>query len=349
MELKKIYCHSFLFLLLLSSCIKRFEPEIKNPDAVKYIIDGQVNRGDSIQVVKVSTTSSLFKPMERPVSGCIVKIIDGKGTEYPATDVWNGKYEAVIPENELVPGAIFKVDIQVATGDHIVSDFDEIQDCPVLNSVYYFRKEFPTQNPFYFTKGIQFYLDFNATNITCRNFRFDVIETWEYTATFPDYAERRVCWVTSKVRDIFVITTKNQIQNIYTHFPLHFVDNYSSQRLRFGYSLLVSQYSLSDAAWLYWQKLKVNTDEQGGLYESQPMQIKGNMHNLTDPSRDVLGFFGASTKNSRRIFVSNVPGLPDEFVECRPVTDPNERPNPECKDCTAKVGGTNIMPDFWPR
>lgn len=307
-----------------------------------------MNQGDAVQVVSVSTTSPFSKPDVRPVAGCKVKIVHSKGNSYPATDLWNGKYEAIIPESELLPGATFKVDIQVPGSAHIVSDSDQIQECPEVDSVYYMLKEIPTSNLYYFTKGIQFYLDFDAGNISSRNFRFDLIETWEYTAAFVDKLHY-VCWLTMKIRNIFTLSTKNQTGNKYNFYPLHFADNYSSQRLRYGYSLLVNQYSLNETASQYWKKMKINNEEQGGLYESQPNQIQGNMHNLSDPTRQVLGFFGASSKRSKRIFVSNVPDLPNEYIDCRPVTDPNEDHNPECDDCTAKVGGTNVKPVLWPR
>jgi len=336
-----------VILLMLASCIKRYDPEIKSKEAVKYIITGGVISGDKVQRVNISITSPLSNPKYIPVSFCAVKIIDGKGNTYTASDVWDGNYEAIIPESELVPGHTFKVDVQVPGGAHIVSDFDQIQECPEVDSVYYILKEIPTSNPYINIKGIQFYVDLDAENFSCRNFRFEATETWEYTAIFAYDIYHSVCWVTSNIRSVFTLSTKNQSENIYKLYPLHFVDNYSSQRLRYKYSLLISQFSLSEAAYDYWEKIRINNVDQGGLYENQPFQIVGNMHNLSDPAQQVLGFFGASTKRSKRIFVGEVKGLPIEYIDCRPAVWP-EIPNPECIDCTRAVGGTNSKPDFWP-
>ncbi len=390
----KIALLGLFFMLALTSCIKRYDPVIERTDAVKYVITGQVNRGDHVQRVNIGTTSPFIKPAIIPITGCIVKIIDGKGNTYPAIDVWNGNYDAIVPESELIPGNTFKIDIQILGGDHIVSDFDQIQDAPDVDSVYYVTQKLPTASPVVFTQGIQFYLDLDAGNSACRNYRWEATETWEYHTLYPiewyyngrlhhvlpPDSSKMVCWRTSKLRDVYMLSTKLLSENKYKQFPLNFVDNTSSSRLVYGYSLLVRQFSMSDAANDYWEKIKANYQDQGGLYESQPMAIKGNLHNLTNPKQEVLGFFGAATVTQKRIFVKNVPDLPLEYViacgmvplarglaDASPIMYPVYLPahttilgdtvlysydmiaiDHECVDCTSTVGGSNVKPDFWP-
>jgi len=338
-----------LFSMVLPSCIKRFEPEIKSSDSMKYVVTGGVNRGDSIQYVSISTASLLRMPKFVPIVSCNVKIIDAKGNEYKGRDMVDGTYAFNIPQTELVPGNSFRVDIVVPEGAHIVSDFDQISDCPPIDSLYYNLKDIPTSNPFNPIRGLQFYIDLDATNYICRNYRVEATETWEYTAKYFETSEGAVCWLTVNIRNIFTISTENQVENVYKKSALNFVDNYSSQRLRYMYSLLVNQYSLSDAASEYWNKVKINTMDQGGLYENQPYQVVGNLHNISNPSQSVLGFFGASTRTTKRIFAGQIPGLPIEYEDCRPLQSPHERHNPECVDCRNKVGGTNKKPDYWPK
>lgn len=384
-----------LLVLLLASCVKRYEPDIKVNDAVKYVVTGQVCGGDPVQRVNISTTSPLSKPALLPVTGCIVNFIDGKGNSYPAADVWNGNYDAIIPQSELKPGSTFKVDIIVPGGTHITSDYDKILDCPDVDSVYFEVKKLPTASPVVFNEGIQFYLDLNGENYSARTYNWEVIETYEYHTlypiewyynghirhVYPPDSSKMVCWRTSKLRDIYMLSTKELTENKYKHYPLNFVDNESSARLVYGYSLLVRQSALSDSASAYWEKIRVNSQEQGGLYESQPLSVKGNMHNITYPEQDVLGYFGAVTVKQKRIFVHNVPDLTLKFqFNCvidqlpwgglagtMPIKYPIYLPlrtvwiddtwvrtydlmtiDHECVDCTATVGGTTVKPDYWP-
>ena len=138
-----------------------------------------------------------------------------------------------------------------------------------------------------------------------------------------------------------------------------------------GYSLLVRQMALSKQAYDFWDQLRINNDQEGGLYETQPLSIIGNMINLTHPEKKVLGFFSGVAMKSKRIFLSEVPDLPLYFSTfCSPGLirnpfiefTPNEYPiylmgdaanwypvqlNEECINCLM-MGGTTVKPDFWP-
>lgn len=381
---KIIYIVAIL-TMMLTSCIKNYEPVIESKDAVKYVVSGQVSTGEQVQRINVSITSPIGKPKYLPVTNCTVTIIDDNGGSYSAADVNKGNYEVYIPENMLVKGRSFKVEIVTPEGINIVSDFDQMQECPDVDSVYYIVEDLPTPNPEKVIRGIQFYIDLKAQSSTCRNFRWEGIETYEYHSTWPrewwydgqihhifpaDYS-RFICWRTALVQNIFTLSTENLAANAYQLFPLHFVNNYSSPRLVYGYSLLINQYALSEAAYAYWDKLRINSTEQGGLYEKQPLAIRGNMHNVTNPDQAVLGFFGASAVKSKRIFVSNVQNLPIEYLpSCKPNAlrkgfadiDPRDYPayiygdaegyslaslDTECVDCLS-LGGTNVKPAFWP-
>lgn len=345
------YIHIGIFIftgLAMLSCIKRFDPDIKSNDAQKYVVTGGVHPEDSVQHISISYTSPLSKPRFIALPLCKAVIIDGNGNTYPAHDQGDGTYETKIPKTALNPGSCFKVDIRMPAGDHIVSDFDTILDSPQIESVIYRLKDIPTSNPFHPIRGIQFYVNLDARGFNCRNYRYEATETWQYTAPFYWVVEGSVCWLTMNVRSVFTVSTRDQSDNVYKMLPLNFVDNFSSQRLRYMYSLLVKQYSLSQAAYVYWNKIQINSLEQGGLYENQPFQVSGNLHNVTSPSQKVIGFFEASSVQWLRIFTNDrQAGLPDEYVDCRPVVYP-EKDNPDCIDCRNVVGGTNKKPSFWP-
>jgi len=375
-----------IFALMLTSCIKSYEPVIESSDAVKFVVSGQVNQGDTIQRITISSTSKVKEPWYNPVKGCTVKILDDKGNSYDAVDMQDGNYESIIPLSELRAGASFKVDILLPGGAHIDSDYDQINDCPDVDSVYSVLQDVPGINPMIPEKGIQFYLDLDGENVPSRNYLIEAVETWEYHSAYPiewfydgkihhivplDFS-RMICWKTALVKKIFTLTTNNLSTNKYHRYPLHIVDNFSSPRLEYGYSLLIRQYALSEAAFTYWEKIKINSNQQGGLYEKQPLAVKGNMHNLTNPDQIVLGFFGATTVKSKRIFVSPIENLPLKYnPHCESGTllknglrqiSPASYPaylfgdingyqlvmiNRTCVDCLT-VGGINVKPAFWP-
>jgi len=375
-----------LTALTLNSCFKAYEPEIEGSDARKLVVSGIVTDINGNQKVTITMSSSINEPEETPVTGCMVTISDDQGHQFQLVDSANGDYYGRIETSYLAPGSSFKVEIITPDGDKIISDYDQFSSCPEVDSVYYTRKDLPTSDPDKFTEGIQFYVDLNGKNTDSRYYRWEAIETYEYHSDYPiewlyngqrvvhiyppDYS-KDTCWATLLVRNIYTQTTENLAENKYSQFALHFVDNTTS-RLLYGYSLLVKQYSMSETAYKYWNQLRTNSTEEGGLYERQPMASQGNLQNLTHPDKDVLGFFGVSSVKSKRIFVQNVENLEIKFLSfCNPkpmskwgFADYSHLPKPlylfgdykgyqmilmnvECVDCTSMLG-KNVKPDFWP-
>ena len=375
--------HRLVFLfpaLILVSCIKSYNPEIKSQDAYKLIVSGTITDYSGAQTISISQASSVNKPMEIPVTGCKVTISDDQGHIFPMIDSANGNYGGWIDPQYLVAGNSFKVEILTPDGSKIVSDYDRFSTSPEIDSVYYIRKDLATADPDELLKGIQFYVDLDGNTTDSHFYRWEAVETWEYHSEYPiewyylfgihrvfpaDYS-KSICWSTLPVPKIYLLSTERLTANKYKLFPLNFVDN-KTPRLVYGYCLLAKQYSLSEAAYIYWDHLRSNSTSQGGLYEKQPLASKGNLHNCTHPDQDVLGFFGVSSVKSKRIFVRNVENLVMEHPpSCayHPVTQ-NELSNfPDymvylkvdtityvlengCVDCR-ELSGTIVKPDFWP-
>ncbi len=371
-------------MLALSSCVKVYSPKIKGLDLNKYVVSGQVTLGKNTQTVNVSLTSSINTPTYKPVTGCNVAITDIKDNRFPMVYMGKGNYSTMIAPKYLVPGNAFKVNVITPEGDSIVSDYDTLTSAPPVDSIYYLRKDVESPIPGQSTQGIQFYIDLNGTNANSHYYRWKIYETWEYHSRYlrewyydgtlhhiyPPDSSRHICWHTRQIPEIFTLSTDNLSQNKYNDFQLQYVDNTTS-KLAYGYSMLVEQMSLSKAAYNYWDQLRTNSTQEGGLYEKQPIAIIGNMHNLTHPKNDVLGFFNVVSATYKRIFIPNVPGLQLNFdTYCSSVIlrfgvkgiPPSDYPvylqsgpngplpiwlSDECVDCLV-LGGTNVKPLFWP-
>jgi hypothetical protein len=377
----------FLILgLVLPSCITPYEPQIESKDINKYVVSGQVTDESEYQTVSISMGSPVNDPQYIPVSGCSVIITDDKKNRYllQESSTVPGNYAGKVDSYYLKPGIAFKIDIITPDGTSIESDFDRIPQCPDVDDVYYEITDLVSEVTGEVTRGIQFYIDLNGENVNNRFYKWEVTETWEHHVDYPrewyydgtvhhiyppDYS-RMVCWSTETVKDIYTLSTENLDENRYEKYSLNFVSNLTS-KLLYGYSLLVNQIAMSEEAYSYWDQMRINSTEQGGLYEKQPLSITGNLHNTTDPSQDVLGYFSASSVKSKRIFVREVENLEILYGGyCTPAflkygfreISPSDYPaflmgdkemyymillGSDCVDCLF-YGGTNIKPGFWP-
>jgi hypothetical protein len=371
--------------LILSSCILPFEPNIEVKNINKLVVSGQLNDNTEYQTVYISKASSVGKPDFIPLSNCYVRIFDAEGNEFDMAEELPGTYKGIVDRGYMTPGSSFMIKILTPDGDNIESDFDMINECPDIDSVYYIRKDFLSDVPDRDIKGIQFYVNLDGGNVKTRYFRWESIETWEYHSKYPrewyydgevhhiyppDYS-RMVCWLTKPVKNIYTLSTENLVENKYKMLPLHYVDH-RAPKLIIGYSVLINQYALSEATYFYWDQLRINSGEQGGLYEKQPLSIKGNLHNVTHPDEEILGYFGVAAVKSKRLFISPLPDLVLEYPgNCskNPMEHGDFLEIPvgdypaflfgdstgyrmsylsiECVDCLS-VGGINVKPDFWP-
>jgi hypothetical protein len=373
----------YFLLIAAASCITPFEPEIRPSQISKYVVNGRVSDNGE-QAVTVSLSSSVDDPQFIPVPGCSVIIRDDLGKEYFFAETTPGSYSGIIDSSSLVAGRAFMARIATPDGTLIESDFDTVKACPEVDSVYYLRRQLNSNslNP---VDGIQFYLDVDGAGTGSRFFRWELRETWKYEVPYPkewyydgtvhhifppDYS-RKICWYDLPVKEIYTLSTSGLVAGRYERLPLNFVDNYSSSRLLYGYSLLVNQLSLSEAAYSYWDQVRINSSTSGSLYQKQPFAINGNFHNITSPGNLVLGFFEASSVRSKRVFVREVKDLEIKYVQnCsanslrKGFIELTKDDYPaflygdehgfsltvlgiECVDCVW-LGGTNIKPDFWP-
>ncbi|MCX6249568.1 MAG: DUF4249 domain-containing protein [Bacteroidetes bacterium] len=371
-------------LLLLFSCIKIYNPNIDAKAEKKYVVSGRITGTEGWQEVEVSLSSPIESPEYIPVPDCQVRILDDKGNVFSLEEYKPGHYHVWIGQEYLLPGTSYKVRVTTSGGEELASGFDKMPTGPVLDSVYYLIKDIPTPDPEINLRVMQFYIDLKAQGNYSQYYKWEVVETWEYHAAHriqyyydgtvhrvspPDYS-KVVCWDTNPVKNVFTLSTKSLSQNTYNQYPLHVIDGHTS-RLAYLYSILVFQYALSEGAYNYWEQLRINSNEQGGLYEKQPLAIKGNLLNVSHPEREVLGYFYAASVSSRRYFYHDIEGIELDFnngcIEEELGMGGWKNVNPwdypvyfyyklevlkilsnECVDCRL-LGGTIVKPDFWPK
>ncbi len=395
MRVNRIILLSLLLVLILNGCIEPFSPSIGEYQQM-LVIDGMITDREGIHTVTVSRSSSYNEPGRKYESGCVVNILDDKGNIINMTEESKGIYKAWIGKQFLNAGTQYRLEVTTRDGKKYQSDFETLLSSPPIESILWEIKYIEQDNPLYGTlMGVQFFINSDATYYEASGYRWELFEQWEYRAKYfikdfynggiihNDFASDSLyyCWTTrSKINEIFTYSTAQAISKKIRMVPITYVSNQSG-RLKFDYCLLVRQYSLSEAAFSYWNKLKEQATESGGLYETQPSRIKGNLYNIDDPDETVLGFFGASGFTEKRIFLKGLGYLykifdiyheqlcdpagftPGELMEFLSTIDATEYPiylynysdtdegpwdyiDQACVDCR-KRGGSLTRPDYW--
>jgi len=377
-----------LFSLLCGaffSCIDRYYLDNTINESRKLVVEGTITDDCNKQVIKVSYTSSTENPSFNGASNCMVRIAAANEEVFHFEEDANnpGRYVGTIPENNLLPGNKFQLIVNTPEGKTYKSSYEEMLPCPPVDSIYYFLEHRQTENKGEIIDGLQFYIDFNASDYFGKYYRWIVEETYEYHSTWPkkkyldvdglhdvpiDYS-LFVCYKTEVANELFMLSTEGLSSNRYKKAKLHFVDDHT-QKLLFKYSLLVKQHSLSKQAFQYWSYIKNNNQETDGIYTKQPAMPRGNLKNESDTAEIVLGYFSVSSETTKRIIIEEVPELmfedagfctpimitPPLPIEPRPMyfvtgfnldgTPYDAYTFPECIDCTL-LGGTVDKPTFF--
>jgi hypothetical protein len=83
-----------VIVITITSCIKRYYPKIDGNDAKKYVVTGEVIKGNEMQNINVSQSTALNEPYYKdyvPVQGCSVIIYDNKGNLFSCR--WNWQWQ----------------------------------------------------------------------------------------------------------------------------------------------------------------------------------------------------------------------------------------------------------------
>lgn len=120
----------------------------------------------------------------------------------------------------------------------------------------------------------------------------------------------------------------------------------NGKKFSIGYSMEVSQYTMTKEAHTYWKKIDDQRNNVGSVFDSPPARIVGNLVYVNDDVTPVLGFFEAYSIKKKRIFINPL----DFYVEpeLEDIACGFEHPPAWCSDCTALPGSTTLKPSFWP-
>jgi len=164
-------------------------------------------------------------------------------------------------------------------------------------------------------------------------YAWDYHETWEFYVPYrkraywewePEPVVRILpfdevifrCWREDFSTEILVGTSQGLQEDKLVNYPIHFLD-VKSEKVHWGYSLLVNQYAISEEEYTFLNTLRQNTETTGSIFDPIPAEVSGNIRNLADSLEPVIGYFGASEASSKRVYI-NREFFPDSIRTSQP-------------------------------
>ncbi|MBC6988091.1 DUF4249 domain-containing protein [Hymenobacter sp. BT491] len=300
---------ALLPVLLLASCIDRFEPKVAQKSVGYLVIDGAINAA-GVSTIRLSRTQNLGNKTAPPAEiKANVFIEQEAGTRYPLAETAPGTYTSAVLT--LSPDKRYRLFVRSSGQREYASDFVQAKITPAIDSVTWQISD----------KGLQFYVNAHDAANNTRYYRWDYEETWDFNSAFRAQIELRNnrlqlltedinhCWATARAPSIKLSSTVKLTQDVVTHYPLTLLPS-NSTKLQVKYSILVRQYALTAAEFAYWELLQKNTESLGTLFDPLPSQLVGNVHALSDASETVIGFVGVQSVTEQRLFIDRNRDLP---------------------------------------
>jgi Domain of unknown function (DUF4249) len=372
--------HWILWLILLSGCTDKYVANVKTPPAGYLVVEGYINISGTTHIT-MSRPSGLDSPVFIPEPGAQLEIQSSSGLSYPLTETDAGNYFA--NGLNLDPTQNYHLHIKTNNGKEYLSDSSKVNITPPIDTLTW------TAN----SEGVTVYVTTHNNQVQPGYYQWTFDETWKYTAKYESTERYEsgslfvrkdseliyTCWRSDSSTTINIANTEKLSSNLIFQFPVTTVLFSNTDKLGDEYSILVKQISMSKD-WFNWaQQLQRNTEQLGSIFDAQPSETGGNIHNTADPSEVVIGFIGTSSETEKRIFINKIQ-LPNTIVytgdeSCKLDTTGLSSQDlmvkfqqgiyipidivyfngfpigvsssiPYCVDCRVK-GGTLTKPDFW--
>lgn len=360
---------ALLAFILLAGCTTQFFPEYEEMQEY-LVVDALITDQPGPYTVKISRSTPVGTTLSlKPVKGAAVTISDDLGSVRKLKENASGTYLTDSAEFRGVAGRSYSLSIRINNRIY-ESDYIAMNPVPTIDSVYYEKVTITSSSDIEdVEEGCNIYLDTYDPTGRCMWFRWDFTETWEYR--IPYTVTNRICWITENSNGILLKNTSVYSKAKVTKYPVLFISN-KSDRLKVKYSILVSQYSIGEKEYDFWNKVSSVAQNVGNLYDKTPSAVKGNIRCTSNPDETVLGYFSVSAVTRRRLFIEDeFLGLPTFVTYCATdtlygalpplglnssywVIEDNSNEVPpwwvittfrECADCTTE--GSKIRPDFW--
>ncbi len=371
---------AIISLAIIKSCITPFEPEGVSDIDNMIVIEGNIFQNDTTKVI-VSRSRAINKENKVDyISKAIVWVESEGGDKYFAKEEKkSGIIKYLINTIGIDPSLKYKL-VVTTGGKNYESDLVIIRDTPDIDSIGYSINVDST--------SLFFYVNTHDAQNKTGYYMWSFKEDWEIISNHLSLYEydpasrlvheinmeqnRYFCWLNDVSKSILIATTSHLSEDRVYRKPLINISSTDS-RLNYLYSMELTQIAIGQDAYQYWENVRKNSDEIGGIFAPQPSEMAGNLKCATNPSEKVIGFISGAVIAKKRVFFrSSDIGIYNDNKECVTHNVGPDNPMPldslydagfdiinylgvmgesvwvtqRCVDC--RVYGTKKKPSFWP-
>jgi hypothetical protein len=327
---------TILFLLICLITYGCTEPYILETNTYQetLVIEATITNELKKQEITLTKTSRFEDKETNIESGADVNITDDTGIQYDFKED-SGKYISTV-EFQAIPGREYRLNISTNDGRTFESSSEIL---PPINPMQNVEAVVETKEN---VRGVGIHVTTEDPTGEAKYYRYTYDESYKIIApnwnrlravpippkanelfqTFsftPNATDTKVCYGSNESNAIYLASTVELNQNK-IDFPIRFISD-QNYIISHRYSILVSQYTESFAAYSYYKTLKKISDSGTLLSPLQPGFVNGNIKSTSNPSDKTLGYFDVTSVSTKRIYFNYVDLFPNEplppyYIKC---------------------------------
>ena len=341
-----------ILIVILTACVDVFDPELTGNEP-QIVFEGTLTdqSGPHYFVLSFSAAyNSKESVFDKYVNAARVWITDEKSVRTDLLDLNRGQFRTPDGFRGQI-GKTYILHIRTSDGVEYASNAEKMRLSPSIDKVYSEFKLTTTPKPKY-RGNFNVYIDvkdpategdfyrWNWKNYQKANYceLFTVPRTDPPVRFYKKCCED--CWNITQCVGCVKVASDNLVngrtlakQNI---AQIPFDDTTP-------YYLLIEQMSLSREAYDFWKSVDAQANNSGGIFDTAPASIRGNIKNLTDATKPMLGFFQVSAVTQKVAYIQRNGVGTQPFVEL----SPNYPFHTDCAVCVESAYRTTRRPLEW--
>ena len=303
--LSGVFLYAILWLCFVG-CREPFEPAVTDVDYQFLVVEGYLEVGSSGSKISLSRTTPIYSDIRSlPVSNAIVEVEGTASGNWIFSQRVLGEY---ILYEALPPNQNYRVRITTPTAEYLSEEISPM-DTPEDMEVNYEHRN----------GGVSIFASTTGTE-NARYFIWEYEEDWEYRSPYQNF------YYYDSASNSVLSTPFNQIvlscfqSDVSTRIILESADRFQgnrisrkeitridslSEKLGQRYSILVKQRAIDQDAFVFWDGMRKNSDDIGGIFSPLPSLINSNVNNLTNPAEPVIGYISAGQTIEKRMYIDS--------------------------------------------
>lgn len=302
----------FLLSLLFFACRKPYNPPAITAPNNYLVVEGVINSGNDSTIIKLSRTVNLnAQVVTNPVTNAVINVESDQNGSWPLTSDGAGNYYTVALN--LPSGPNYRIHITTSDGRQYVSDYQPIKPTPPIDSIGY------TIN----ANGVNLYVNTHDPANNTHYYQWEYNEGWIFHAQYESFfiadpstnsilprqsgQDVYYCYGNDVSSNLLLSSTARLSHDVVYQAPLTTIP-FNSEKLEITYEIYLKQYALTGDAYSFFINMQKNTEQLGSIFDAQPSELQGNIHNINNAAEPVIGWISVTNIQTKTI------AIPDQVV-----------------------------------